>query len=86
MGAGASRPPVQDTVSAAVKRSLHAREFALRAAKSLTETAADRAPAARRPDLVERYSEALAWLTLDDPQLDRLRQELLNLAASGGKP
>jgi DNA primase len=70
----------QDTVSAAVKRSLHAMN-SLSAAKSLTE---------RRligllisaPHLVERYSEALAWLTLDDPQLDRIRKELLNLAAS----
>jgi hypothetical protein len=34
------------------------------------------------PHLVERYSEALAWLTLEDPQLDRIRKELLNLAAS----
>ena len=73
-------PPVQDTVSAAVKRSLHAVN-SLSAAKSLTE---------RRligllisaPHLVERYSEALAWLTLEDPQLDRVRKELLNLATS----
>ena len=35
------------------------------------------------PHLIERYSEALAWLSLDDPQLDRLKTELLNLAASG---
>jgi hypothetical protein len=67
-------------VSAAVKRSLHAVN-SLSAAKSLTE---------RRligllisaPHLIERYSEALAWLTLDDPQLDRVRRELLNLANS----
>jgi len=73
-------PPIQDTVSAAVKRSLHAMN-SLSAAKSLTE---------RRligllisaPHLIERYSEALAWLTLDDPQLDRIRKELLNLATS----
>jgi hypothetical protein len=71
---------VQDAVSAAVKRSLHAVN-SLSAAKSLTE---------RRligllisaPHLIERYTEALAWLTLDDPQLDRIRKELLNLAAS----
>lgn len=70
----------QDTVSTAVKRSLHAVN-SLSAAKSLTE---------RRliglllsaPHLVERYTEALAWLSLDDPQLDRVRKELLNLAAS----
>ena len=35
------------------------------------------------PHLIERYSEALAWLALDDPQLDRIRRELLNVAASG---
>ena len=70
----------QDSVSAAVKRSLHVVN-ALSAAKSLNE---------RRllgllicaPHLIERYSEALAWLTLDDPQLDRIRRELLNLAGS----
>ncbi|HYM18398.1 MAG TPA: DNA primase [Micropepsaceae bacterium] len=73
--------PAQDTVSEAVKRSLHVVN-ALGAAKNLTE---------RRllgvlisaPHLIERYSEALAWLSLDDPQLDRLKTELLNLAASG---
>jgi DNA primase len=71
----------QDQVSAAVKRSLHVVN-ALSAAKNLNE---------RRllgllicsPHLIERYSEALAWLGLDDPQLDRIRRELLNLAASG---
>jgi DNA primase len=73
--------PAQDTVSEAVKRSLHVVN-ALGAAKNLTE---------RRllgvlisaPHLIERYSEALAWLSLDDPQLDRIKTELLNLAASG---
>jgi len=77
---GAQTGMVQDAVSAAVKRSLHAVN-SLSAAKSLTE---------RRligllisaPHLIERYTEALAWLTLDDPQLDRIRKELLNLAAS----
>jgi DNA primase len=78
---GQPPPPPQDTVSAAVKRSLHVVN-ALSAAKNLNE---------RRllgllvcaPHLIERYSEALAWLALDDPQLDRLKMELLNLAASG---
>ncbi|HMI98036.1 MAG TPA: DNA primase, partial [Micropepsaceae bacterium] len=73
--------PPQDNVSAAVKRSLHVVN-ALSAAKNLNE---------RRllgllicsPHLIERYSEALAWLGLDDPQLDRIRRELLNLASSG---
>jgi hypothetical protein len=35
------------------------------------------------PDLIERDAEAVASLSLDDPQLDRIRRELLNLAASG---
>jgi DNA primase len=78
-----SGPPSQDNVSAAVKRSLHVVN-ALSAAKNLNE---------RRllgllicaPHLIERYSEALAWLALDDPQLDRIRKELLNLAASSNR-
>ena len=37
----------------------------------------------RASHLIEPYSEALAWLGLGDPQLDRVRRELLNLAASG---
>jgi len=79
--AGEPQPPSQDPVSAAVKRSLHVVN-ALSAAKHVNE---------RRllgllvcaPHLIDRYSEALAWLALDDPQLDRIRRELLNLAASG---
>jgi DNA primase len=79
--AGRGAAPYQDNVSAAVKRSLHVVN-ALSAAKNLNE---------RRllgllicaPHLIDRYSEALAWLALDDPQLDMIRRELLNLAASG---
>jgi DNA primase len=68
-------------VSAAVKRSLHVVN-ALSAAKSLNERRL-LALLICSPHLVDRYSEALAWLALDDPQLDRIRRELLNLAASG---
>ena len=75
-------PPIpQETVSAAVKRSLlvvnalsgakHKKEEHLLGLLICT------------PELIDRYSEALAWLTLDDPQLDRVRRELLNVAASG---
>jgi DNA primase len=76
----APQTPIQDTVSAAVKRSLHAVN-SLSAAKSLTER---RLIGLVITDLhlVERFSEELAWLPLEDPQLDRLRKELLNLAAS----
>ncbi len=72
--------PPQD-VSAAVKRSLHVVN-ALSAAKNLNERRL-LAVLICSPHLIERYSEALAWLSLDDPQLDRIRRELLNLAASG---
>jgi DNA primase len=72
--------PAQD-VSAAVKRSLHVVN-ALSAAKSLNERRL-LALLVCSPHLIDRYSEALAWLALDDPQLDRIRRELLNLAASG---
>lgn len=73
--------PPMENVSDAVKRSLHVVNT-LSAAKNLTE---------RRllgllisaPHLIERYSEALAWLALDDPQLDSIKRELLELAASG---
>jgi hypothetical protein len=34
------------------------------------------------PDFLERNIEALARLTFSDPQLDRVRSEILNLAAS----
>ncbi len=39
----------------------------------------------QRPDLAALHSEPLASLPLSDPSLDRLRHELLNLAASGGR-
>jgi DNA primase len=70
----------QDPVSAAVKRSLLA-VSSFSAAKSVTEHRLI-GLLLSAPDLIERYAEALAWLSLDDPQLDRIRKELLNLAAS----
>jgi len=77
---GRPEPP-QDSVSEAVKRSLHVVNV-LGAAKNLTERRLLGVLIAA-PHLIERYSEALAWLSLDDPQLDRIKTELLNLAASG---
>jgi DNA primase len=79
---GQGPQPAQD-VSAAVKRSLHVVNV-LSAAKSLNERRL-LALLICSPHLIDRYSEALAWLALDDPQLDRIRRELLNLAASGKK-
>jgi DNA primase len=82
LGPGRERPsgPPQDPVSAAVKRSLLAMS-SFSAAKSVTEHRLI-GLLLSAPHLVERYAEALAWLTLEDPQLDRIRKELLNLAAS----
>jgi DNA primase len=79
-GGGQPSPPPQD-VSAAVKRSLLVVN-ALSGAKHRTEERL-LGLLVVSPHLIERYSEALAWLSLDDPQLDRVRRELLNLAASG---
>lgn len=73
-------PFAHETVSAAVKRSLHAVN-SLSAAKHLGEWRL-LGLYLSNPELIERDSEALARLDLDDPQLDRLRKELLNLAAS----
>jgi DNA primase len=77
---GRPAPPAQD-VSAAVKRSLLVMN-ALSGAKSMIERRLI-ALLICSPELIERYSEALAWLSLDDAQLDRIRGELINLAASG---
>jgi DNA primase len=74
-------PMRDETVSAAVKRSLHVVN-ALSAAKNLNERRL-LALLICAPHLIERYSEALAWLALDDPQLDIVRRELLNLGSSG---
>jgi len=73
--------PSQEAVSAVVKRSLIVVN-ALSGAKHKKE-AHLLGLLISSPELIERYSEALAWLTFDDPQLDRIRRELLNLAASG---
>jgi DNA primase len=70
-----------ETVSSAVKNSLLARSGrtgALRVKEM--ELAAFLLEA---PELAETHAETLAALPFSDPQLDRLRQELLNLAASG---
>jgi DNA primase len=72
-----------EKVSSAVKASLlarsgrhgarHLKEFEI-AALILAE-----------PEIVERHGELLADLPLIDPELDSLRRQLLNLAASGGR-
>ena len=74
-------PPPMESVSPAVKNSLLARTGktgALRVKEmelSLLHF--------HHPDLALKHAEILASLRFSDPSLDRLRQELLNLAASG---
>jgi DNA primase len=71
--------PQPDPVSPAVKNSLLARAGGSRRVKEaelcrlLLED----------PEIAHRHGEALAAMHFSDPLLDRLRQELLNLAASG---
>ncbi len=69
----------RDTLSAAVKNSAMARAGAARLVKE-TEVMALLAEA---PSLVLAHAELVATLPLSEAQLDRLRHELLNLAASG---
>lgn len=69
----------RETVSAAVKNSAMARAGAAR----LVKEAEAMALLLEAPDLVLAHAELVAALPLTDAQLDRLRHELLNLAASG---
>jgi DNA primase len=69
-----------ESVSAAVRRSPLAAN-STGAARSLNEKRV-LAFLLFAPDILERNVEALAWLRFDDPQLDRIRSELLNLASS----
>ncbi len=74
---------MEQTVSAAVKRSLHA----------VNSTGAARHLKEREllglllwtPELISRQAEALANFHFADQELDRLRHELLNLAASAAR-
>jgi len=77
-----SRPQEQQ-VSPAVRRSMHAVN-AKGAAKSAKEKEL-RGLVLLNPDLIERDAEILARILLSDPQLDRLKDELLHLAASGAR-
>jgi len=75
-----SRPPEQG-VSPAVRRSLHAvnAQGAPRQAKEKELLGL----ALAHPALIERDAEILARISLSVPELDRLKRDLLNLAASG---
>jgi DNA primase len=70
--------PLPEPVTGAVKSSLIARSGALKVkeAEVLRLVLDD-------PELAVRYAEILAALPFSDPFLDRLRQETLNVAASG---
>jgi DNA primase len=74
-------PPPVETVSAAVKTSLLAKsgKAAPRHAKELELAGL----LLKDPEIAERHGEILAALPFSDRQLDSLRHELLNLAASG---
>jgi DNA primase len=72
-------PTLQDKVSPAVRNSLLARGAGARQSKEMELLAL----ILEAPEIVERQGELLAVLPLADRSLDRLREELLNLAASG---
>jgi DNA primase len=80
-GTGQSRPPITETVSAAVKASLHA--INARAAPRRLKEREVVGILLLAPALIERQAESLAEISFQDPELDRLRRELLTLAASG---
>jgi len=72
-----------EKVSSAVKASLLARS-GRHGARHLKEIEIA-ALIVAEPTIVERHGELLADLPFRDGELDRLRQQLLNLAASGGR-
>jgi DNA primase len=74
---GSSQPP--QTVSPAVRNSLLARTSGVRQSKEMELLAL----LLEAPEIALRHGELLAALPLSDRSLDRLRDELLNLAASG---
>ncbi len=81
-GRGPSRAPLaQEAVSPAVKNSLIARAGG-GGARRIKEAELARM-LLEAPDLAASHTEILAALPFSDPRLDRLRHELLNLAASG---
>jgi DNA primase len=73
--------PRDEGVSAAVRRSVHAVN-AHGAARSIKEKEL-LGLLLTAPILIERHAETVAELAFQDPQLDRLKRELLHLAASG---
>lgn len=74
-------PGPVESVSSAVKGSLIGRSGRA-GARRLKESELGRL-LLEHPDLADRYGETLAALQFSDSSLDSLRQELLNLAASG---
>ena len=87
-GQGYGRPGsglagVQETVSPAVRNSLLARSGRTGALRVKEVELA--ALLLEAPELALTQTETLAALPFSDPQLDRLRRELLNLAASGSR-
>jgi DNA primase len=73
------QPGTPEAVSPAVRASLLARQGGARQVKEMELGAL----LAEAPGLALTHAEMLAALALKNPSLDRLRHELLNLAASG---
>jgi len=83
-GDRASRARAQEhQVSPAVRRSPHA--VNAKGAPRLAKEREMMGLALQNPELIERDAEILARILLSDPQLDRLKDELLHLAASGAR-
>jgi DNA primase len=81
---GSFRPPLPlETVSPAVRNSLLARSGRTAAVRLKEVEVAGLLLAA--PQLASQHGELLAALPFSEPSLDRLRHELLNLAASGSR-
>jgi DNA primase len=75
--------PQEHQVSPAVRQSLHA--INAKGAPKLAKERELMGLVLQNPDLIERDAEILARILLTDPQLDRLKDELLHLAASGAR-
>jgi DNA primase len=80
-GARVSAPPIQANVSAAVKRSLLVVNALSGGDQKQREHLLGQLICT--PEQIHSHAEELASLALDDPLLDRVRRELLNVAASG---
>ena len=82
-GRPGGRPEILETVSPEVRNSLLARGGAPGVRRTKENEIA--ALLLQAPDIALTHGETLAALTFSEPFLDRLRHEILNLAASGSR-